>query len=128
RATTHELLDAVADAERFELVTALAHPLPATVMFALMGVPREDWASLKRWCGYRAELSWGRPRPEAQLEIATNIAAYRRCLRDFVATRVGGRADALCSALLPIHDEAPEQLTLDEVTSILFSLSFAGHE
>jgi cytochrome P450 len=30
--------------------------------------------------------------------------------------------------LLAIHDEDPERLTLPEIASILFSLSFAGHE
>jgi cytochrome P450 len=32
------------------------------------------------------------------------------------------------SDLLAIHDEDPERLTLAEIASILFSLSFAGHE
>jgi hypothetical protein len=34
----------------------------------------------------------------------------------------------LTSELLAIHDEDPERLTLAEIASILFSLSFAGHE
>jgi cytochrome P450 len=128
RATTHELLDTVEGQARFDIVTVLAHPLPATVMFALMGVPPEHWARLKRWCGYRAELSWGRPRPETQVDIATNMAAYRGFLRDFVGLRMEERADDLTSDLCAIHDEDPEQLTAAEITSILFSLSFAGHE
>lgn len=41
-ATAGELLDAVAGSPRFDVVAALAHPLPATVIFALMGVPPED--------------------------------------------------------------------------------------
>jgi cytochrome P450 len=45
------LLDEVADAPRFDVVAALAHPLPATVIFALLGVPRDDWAQLTEWCG-----------------------------------------------------------------------------
>jgi cytochrome P450 len=128
RATTHELLDAVEGWARFDLVAVVAHPLPASVMFALMGVPREHWAQLKVWCVYRAELSWGRPRPETQVEIATSMAAYRAFLRDFVALRMEERADDLTSDLCAIHDEDPEQLTAAEITSILFSLSFAGHE
>ncbi|HEX6492400.1 MAG TPA: cytochrome P450, partial [Candidatus Dormibacteraeota bacterium] len=128
RATTHELLDTVDGERRFDVVATVAHPLPASVVFALMGVPRDDWAQLKRWCGYRAELSWGRPRPETQVDIATNMAAYRGFLRDFVALRLEERADDLASDLCAIHDEDPEQLTAAEITSILFSLSFAGHE
>ena len=128
QATVIELLDTVGGAPRFDLVAALAHPLPATVIFALMGVPRQDWAQLKAWCGYRAALSWGRPAPEDQIEIAINLAAYRRYLYDLVRTKVTQRADDLTSDLLAIHDEDPEQLELDEIGSILFSLSFAGHE
>jgi cytochrome P450 len=36
--------------------------------------------------------------------------------------------DDLASDLIAIHREAPDRLTLDEIGSILFSLSFAGHE
>ena len=38
------------------------------------------------------------------------------------------RGDDFASALLEIHDEDPEALTQEEIASILFSLSFAGHE
>jgi cytochrome P450 len=103
-------------------------PLPATIVFSLIGVPPEDYGRLKRWCGYRAGLTFGRPRPEEQLEHAENIVAYRRYLRELVAEREQRRADDLTSALIDIHEEDPEAFTLDEIASILFSLSFAGHE
>ena len=93
-----------------------------------MGVPPEDWAQLKGWCGSRATLAWGRPAPEEQVEHARNMAAYRGYLRGLVASKVDDRADDYASALLAIHDEDPEALTHEEIASILFSLSFAGHE
>ena len=83
-ATTARLLDAVAGQAEFDLVGALAFPLPANIVFSLMGVPEKDYAQLKQWCGYRAALAWGRPAPEDQVEIATNMAVYRRYLRDLV--------------------------------------------
>jgi cytochrome P450 len=91
-------------------------------------VPTDDYEQLKRWCGYRAALSWGRPDPDDQVEIAGNLVAYRRYLRELVEAKVEDRADDLTSDLLAIHDEDPERLTLAEIASILFSLSFAGHE
>jgi cytochrome P450 len=127
-ATTVRLLDAVSGEEEFDLVQALAFPLPANIVFSLMGVPAEDFAQLKQWCGYRAALAWGRPAPEDQVEIATSMAAYRKYLRDLVDAKVRAPADDLASDLIAIHREAPERLTLDEIGSILFSLSFAGHE
>ena len=60
-ATTAALLDAVAGQTEFDLVAALAFPLPANIVFSLMGVPEDDYAQLKQWCGYRAALGWGRP-------------------------------------------------------------------
>ena len=91
-------------------------------------MPPEDYAQLKRWCGYRAGLSFGRPAPEEQVAHAENIVAYRRYLRGLVDERVARRTGDLTSALIDIHDEDPEALTLDEIASICFSLSFAGHE
>ncbi|MEA2219019.1 MAG: hypothetical protein QOJ35_1645 [Solirubrobacteraceae bacterium] len=128
RATLAELLDTVDDSVPFDLVSALTFPLPATVIFSFIGVPREDYDHLKGWCGHRASLAWGRPPPEEQVEHATNMAAYRRYVRDLVAAKANDRADDFASALLAIHDEDPDSLTHDEIASILYSLSFAGHE
>ena len=128
QATAAQLLDAVRAEPEFDLVAALAFPLPANIVFSLMGVPEQDYAQLKQWCGYRAALSWGRPAPEDQLEIVTSMAAYRRYMRSLVDLKVRTPGDDLASDLIAIHDEAPDRLTLDEIASILFSLSFAGHE
>jgi cytochrome P450 len=56
------------------------------------------------------------------------MAAYRRYLRELVARKATERADDFASALLAIHDEDHEALSQEDVASILFSLSFAGHE
>jgi cytochrome P450 len=128
QATVDALLDAVDPAAPFDLVSTLTFPLPATIVFSFMGVPEADWPQLKEWCGSRASLAWGRPAPEEQVDHARNMAAYRGYLRDLVAAKASARADDFASALLAIHDEDPEQLTHEEIASILFSLSFAGHE
>ena len=128
RAIVADLLDAVDPAEPFDAVAALTFPLPATVIFSFMGVPEEDYAQLKEWCGHRASLAWGRPAPEEQVEHATSMAAYRGYLRDLVAAKATDRGEDFTSALLAIHDEDRDALTQEEIASILFSLSFAGHE
>jgi cytochrome P450 len=128
RATVDDLLDAVDPRAPFDLVATLTFPLPATMIFRFMGVPEEDFDQLKEWCGHRAALAWGRPAPEEQVEHAESMAAYRGYLRGLVAAKADARADDFASALLAIHDEDPEALTHEEIASILFSLSFAGHE
>ena len=128
RVVLGELLDAIDPTTPFDLVSALTFPLPARVVFSFIGVPEEDYAQLKRWCGYRATLAWGRPAPEEQIEHARNMTAYRRYLRELVGAKDQERGNDFTSALLAIHDEDPEQLSHEEIASILFSLSFAGHE
>jgi cytochrome P450 len=128
RAILEEILEQIDPSAPFDLVSSLTFPLPATVVFSFIGVPKEDYAQLKVWCGYRAKLAWGRPAPEEQLEHARHMTAYRRYLRELVAAKADNRADDFTSALLAIHDEEPEALTHEEIASILFSLSFAGHE
>ena len=128
RAMVTELLDAIDTSQPFDLVTTLTFPLPATMIFSFMGVPREDWPKLKEWCGHRAGLAWGRPTPDEQVHHAENMAAYRTYMRRLVADKVDEPSDDFTGALLAIHHEDPEALTQEEIASILFSLSFAGHE
>ena len=98
------------------------------IMFSFMGVPEADWPRLKEWCGSRASLAWGRPTPDEALHHAQQMVLYRRYLRELVAAKADDRGDDFASALLEIHDEDPDALTHEEIASILFSLSFAGHE
>jgi cytochrome P450 len=122
-----QLLDAVDPARPFDLVETLTFPLPMRIMFSFMGVPEQVWAQLKEWCS-RASLAWGRPTDDEALHHARQMVLYRRYLRELVALKATDRGDDFASALLEIHDEDPDALTHEEIASILFSLSFAGHE
>ena len=128
RATVDQLLNSIDPSTPFDLVSTLSFPLPATIIFSFVGIPERDWPQLKEWCGHRATLAWGRPTPDEQVHHARNMAAYRSYLRGFVAAKAHVRDDTFASALLAIHDEDPTSLTYEEIASILYSLTFAGHE
>lgn len=128
RRTIDQLLDVIDPSAPFDLVSAFTFPLPATMIFSFVGIPERDWPQLKEWCGHRAALAWGRPTPGEQVHHAMNMAAYRSYLGALVATKATARDDDFASALLAIHDEDPNALTHEEIGSILYSLTFAGHE
>ena len=99
------------------------------IMFSFMGVPEQDWPRLKEWCGSRASLAWGRPTPEEALHHAQQMVLYRRYLRELVAAK----ADRPRATTSPARCWRSTTRTLDalaheDIASILFSLSFAGHE
>ncbi len=128
------LLDAmVAAGPPAEYVQALAFPLPAEIVFRLLGFPAEDDAMIKSWCVNRKAFSWGKPSAEEQAEIAQAMLDYWRYCRAFVAERREQRADDFCSELLDAHDADPDPaggtgLSYREVESVVYGISFAGHD
>jgi hypothetical protein len=40
-------------------VDRFAFPLPASVVFNLIGYPEEDTEMLKGWCSDRLKITWG---------------------------------------------------------------------
>ncbi len=126
---SQELIDAMLDAGGpVDFVSAFGHPLPGQIIFRFLGFDESDDAQLIRWTANRMAFTWGKPNDSEQVEIAENMLRYWRYCRRHVAHRVDHRADDLTSELLAAHDADPEQLTYREVESIIYGLSFAGHE
>lgn len=129
RQRSHELLDAMVSAgPPAEFVTSFAFPLPGETIFRFIGFPDSDDETLKGWCGDRKAFSWGRPTPAEQVEIAKNMLSYWRYCRDFTAHKRQCRGDDFASELIDAHEANPDDLSYREVESVIYGLSFAGHE
>jgi len=129
RNRTHELLDAMeASGSPAEYVEALAFPLPGETIFRFIGFPPEDDERLKDWCGERKAFSWGRPTADQQVEIAESMLDYWRYCREFTASKRDEPGDDFASELLAAHAEHPDDISYREVESVIYGLSFAGHE
>ncbi len=132
------LLDAMIESgSPAEYVGALAFPLPAEIVFRLLGFPESDDTMIKQWCVNRRAFSWGQPTEVEQVEIAQGMLDYWRYCRAFVAERRENRADDFTSELLdaweadPGPDRDPEATTgisYREVESVVYGISFAGHD
>ncbi|MFT5447123.1 MAG: cytochrome P450 [Gammaproteobacteria bacterium] len=129
RRRSDELIDAMLDAGGpAEFVAAFGHPLPGQIIFRLIGFPESDDEQIMRWCSNRLAFTWGKPGDDEQASIAGNMVQYWQYCTRFVAMRHTERADDLTSELLAAHDADPQDLTYREVESIIYGLSFAGHE
>ena len=111
-----------------EFVSAIGHPLPGETIFRLLGFPREDDPQLQEWTTNRLAFTWGKATEDEQVDIARKMLAYWRYCVSFVKRRHREPADDFTSELLAGHDADPDDLTYKEVESVVYGLSFAGHE
>ncbi len=129
RRRCEEMVDAMlASGAPAEFVQAIGHPLPGEMIFRLIGFPQADDARLKSWTTNRLAFTWGRTEDDEQVDIARNMLTYWRYCADFVRQRAEIPADDFTSELLAAHKADPEDLSYPEVESVIYGLSFAGHE
>lgn len=123
-----ELIEQFAGRGTADLVTELAFPMPAFTMFRLVGFPDADADMLKSWCNDKLEVNWGRPTADYQRRAATNMSKFWSYCENFVALRNRDLGDDLTSDLIRQREDDPEALNDKEVASVIYALSFAGHE
>ncbi|MCZ6511333.1 MAG: cytochrome P450 [Alphaproteobacteria bacterium] len=123
------LIDAmIAKGSPANFVKSVAHPLPGETIFRFIGFPEEDDQKLKEWTANRLAFTWGKSSDDEQVEIAENMLAYWRYCAAFVKRRLADPADDFTSELLAVHKSHPDDLAFKEIESVVYGLSFAGHE
>ncbi len=121
-----ERLDEMAEVGEVDVMTALAFPLPVTVIGELVGVPAGERDR------FRPLITEGMlaDRPDAtEEEIAKaerNFDELEAFFTDLIAARRDDPQDDLLSALIAVHDEDDGRLSHDELLSTVFLLFFAG--
>ncbi|WP_436982841.1 cytochrome P450 [Streptomyces sp. enrichment culture] len=120
---TGELLDAVTG-DRFDLVDALANPLPVTVIARMLGVPTQDRELFQGWADQLLSTDPEDPESVRRMEeTAVTITAY---LQGFIeARREEPRADLLGTLVGAEVDG--ERLEDEDIASFATLLLLAGH-
>ena len=123
-----ELVAAMLGRSTVDFYAELAYPLPASTAFELLGFPAQDTAQIKAWVSDRQLITWGRPSPDKQLQIAANVAAFSDYIEDVIRQRMAAGRDDAISELVAIHRREPEALTLVDIANIVFLLAAGAHE
>jgi len=130
---TAMLLDRLDGRHEVDFIADFAGPLPALVIMAMLGVPAEELARVKRMSDEMALfIGSARASPEkyAIAEAATREMA--EFFRDFIAQRRAAPREDLISALIGMAGDAAggqdERLSDDELIASCILLLFAGHE
>ncbi|HET9254362.1 MAG TPA: cytochrome P450 [Pseudonocardiaceae bacterium] len=124
---TRELLDATGGAREFDLVAALAYPLPVTVIAELLGLPVSDRELFRSWADRLFNQQVSDPRdPELAQKIENNTKDMLAYLREHCQDRRANPRQDLISGLVGVRVDG-ERLTDDEVTNFSMVLLLAGH-
>jgi pimeloyl-[acyl-carrier protein] synthase len=115
--------------EAFDLITALAYPLPVRVICTLLGVPASDQPIFTAWSRVLARSVDPlvlRP-PDVQAAILDAQAELRAYLTDLLAVRRRQPGSDLLSGLLAVEADG-DRITADETVRLAALLLVAGHE
>ena len=115
------LIDAFAPADRVELMSQLALPLPMLVISELLGIPEADRPRFREWS--RVLIS-GMGTPDFPLDAALEFLEFLRAL---CSDKREHPDDGLISALIQARDDG-QALSGDELTSMVFLMVIAGHD
>lgn len=122
------LIDGFAARGHADLHAELTAPLPARVIFHLVGFPEQDTEQLTRWSMTRLKMSFGVVEPAQQVATASDMVNYWKYCVNFVEQSRGEPANNVTTTLLQIHERDPDAITIKEITSFLYGLIVAGHE
>ncbi len=120
RRTADVLLEPIAARGAADLVPEYAAPLPITVICDLLGVPVEARPDFRSW----TDTMLTPPGPD---EARAAIGAMLRFFAGLIEAKRSAPADDLISDLIAARDQE-DQLSDDELTSLIFLILFAGYE
>ena len=123
-----ELLDAVRDSGRMDLIRDLAYPLPVIVIAEMLGIPPQERDQFKRWSDEIAATLGGPFTPPEVLErarkSANELADY---FRGVIEERRREPAEDLISGLIAAEEQG-QILSEDEMLATAMLLLVAGNE
>ena len=127
RSLLGSLLDDIDDPAGFDLMEAVAQPLPVIVIAQMLGVRPEDRARFKVWSDQRARVLEPAIDPRERKVAETASKALDAYFRPIIKERRAAPEDDIVSALAQAEEEG-DRLTERETLNMLRLLLIAGNE
>lgn len=124
---TDALVDEVDGLDEFDLLSAIAEPLPVAVIAELLGVPPADRHLLRPWSADICRMYELHPTEEDMVIASRASTEFSEYLRALARERRAAPRGDLISELALVVDEG-ERLTEDELIGTCVLLLNAGHE
>ena len=122
-----DLLDSLDGAESFDVIDAIAYPLPVAVICEMLGVPQEDRGPFREWSN-DASLSIEPLLDDRRVATSKDtLSKLRDYFSDLAERRRADPGEDLVSVLTQIEDEG-DRLSHLELQLMLVLLLVAGNE
>lgn len=128
REFVEQRIDVILEKDVSDLGEDLIFATTSLAGFTLLGFPLEDTKMLQDWCNKRILLTYGELSEDEQAVVAQQLVDFWSYCRDFVRLRQRQPADDLTTDLLALSRELGDELTLEDVDNMVYSLSLASHE
>ena len=122
-----ELLDAIGERERFDLIEDFAFPLPVIVIAEMLGVHPEDRAQFKEWSTDIAITVEPIIPDDLAVRLEKSTGKLFEYFETIIADRERSPQDDMISALIAARDDN-DRLSHDELLGTLVLLLVAGNE
>ncbi len=123
----HELLDNVEDLSSFDLMDAVARPLPVIVIAEMLGVPPEDRIRFRGWSDKRARVLEPTITAEERADAVHASHALDAYFTPIIQERRAAPRDDILSGLVQAEEEG-DRLDEQEMLTMLRLLLVAGNE
>src|SRR4029079_3746873 len=122
-----DLVEGLHGAGEFDLLPAIAEPLPVTIIAEMLGIPEADRVNLRPWSADIVKMYELNPSLEHQQDSFRACVEFSTYLRELARDRKRAPRDDLISTLAQVVDEG-DTLTESELVGTCVLLLNAGHE
>jgi cytochrome P450 len=126
--TVDKLLSGHEPGDTFDVIAAVAHPLPSLVICELLGVPDADRDAFDRWTAAIAFLVAPSVAPDRLAAGEAAVTEEWACIEQLIERCRRQPGDDLLSALVAIEGDGDARLDIAELVATVIFLFSAGHQ
>ncbi|NVI98483.1 cytochrome P450 [Myxococcus sp. AM009] len=128
RALVDELIDSFRQEGKADLFLRFAHPLSASIIAEILGIPRSDIHRFRRWSDELTTVLAAHGPIEHQVACARGVVDFQRYLAEALEERKTAPREDLLSDIVTGSRGMTPPMSMAELVSMLMQVHFAGHE
>lgn len=128
RALSDELIGTFVHEGRTDLFLRFAHPLSASIIAEILGIPRADIRRFRSWSDDLTTVLAAHGPVEHQVAAARGVVDFQRYLASALEERKTAPREDLLSDIVTGGQGMAPPMSMAELVSMLMQVHFAGHE